>query len=491
MMGDGPAARRHYSKDTPVMPSANTPSVIILEFNELSPTLMNDFIGRGLLPNFARLRGESYNYVTDAGERAPHLEPWIQWVTVHTGLPFSEHGVFDLDDGHKLNTPRLWDLISGGGRRVWVCGSMNAWAGEGVDGFILPDPWSTRLRPHPEGEFEPYYDFVSSYVKEYTRDEVPLTAAEKVRFVRFMLARGLRPRTVARIVRQLTDERGGKRRWRRAVILDRLQWDLFSRYWRRHRPAYATFFLNSTAHFQHMYWRNMNPELFQLKPSAEEQAEYADAVLFGYRQMDKIVGKCLALAGAEATVILCSALSQQPCLAYEQSGGKKFYRVEEPKRLLTFAGVDVDFTYSPVMSEQFRLYFEDEGAAAEACERLEALRVGERAALSVRRDGREIFAGCCVFEQLPADSLLRSAHTGRAEPFRDYFYLVEGMKSGMHHPDGIFWVRTPSRRHRVHEEKIPLTRVAPTILSLYGLPKPAFMPHDALPEIAAEPTVRA
>lgn len=462
------------------------PSVIVLEFNELCPGLMGDFIERGHLPNFARLRRESHNYVTDAEERPPNLEPWIQWVTVHTGLPFEEHGVFDLDDGHKLTTPRLWDIVSDSGRRVWVCGSMNAWAGEGVNGFVLPDPWSTKLRPRPEGEFDAYYDFVSSYVREYTRDQVPLTTAEKARFVQFMVARGLRPQTVARIVRQLLDERGGKKRWRRAAILDRLQWDLFDWYWRRHRPAYATFFLNSTAHFQHLYWRNMDPAPFQLKPSAEEQTEFGDAVLFGYQQMDEIVGKCLRLAGAEASVVLCTALSQQPCLAYEQSGGKKFYRVEEPKRLLSFAGVDEDCTYSPVMSEQFRLRFQSEEGAREAHDKLAVLRVGDRAALMSRREGREIFAGCCIFEQLPSDTVLHSTQTGQSARFRDLFYMVEGTKSGMHHPDGIFWVRTPAARHHVHDEKIPLTRVAPTLLSLCGLPKPAFMPMDALNDIAAQ-----
>jgi hypothetical protein len=444
---------------------------------------MNGFIGRGHLPNFAKLRGESHNYVTDAEEQPPNLEPWIQWVTVHTGLPFKEHGVFVLDDGHKLSTPRLWDVFSNSGHRVWVCGSMNAGALEGVNGFILPDPWSTRIRPYPEGEFEPYYIFVSRYVQEYTRDEAPVSAIDKVRFVQFMIARGLRPQTISRIVRQLVDERGGKKRWRRATILDRLQWDIFSWYWRKYSPRYATFFVNSTAHFQHLYWRNMDPAPFRLKPSTQDQSEYGDAVLFGYQRMDEIVGETLKLAGTETTVVLCTALSQQPCLNYEQSGGKKYYRAEDPKRLLKFAGICRDFTYTPVMSEQFRVYFQSELDAAEACSKLEALRVGSRAALWSSREGTEILAGCCIFEEVSDDSVLRTTQGGQEARFHDLFYLVDGMKSGMHHPDGIFWVRTPTRQHQVHEHKIPLTRVAPTILAMCGLSKPAFMPMDALDEL--------
>ena len=28
-----------------------------------------------------------------------HIEPWIQWFTVHTGMPYAKHGVFRLGDG--------------------------------------------------------------------------------------------------------------------------------------------------------------------------------------------------------------------------------------------------------------------------------------------------------------------------------------------------------------------------------------------------------
>ena len=70
--------------------------MILLEFNELSPALMDAFIDQGCLPNFKRLRESSQVFTTVAEEVAPNLDPWIQWVTVHSGLSFDEHGVFHL-----------------------------------------------------------------------------------------------------------------------------------------------------------------------------------------------------------------------------------------------------------------------------------------------------------------------------------------------------------------------------------------------------------
>ena len=78
-----------------------TRPVMMLEFNELSPTLIHQFMGQEHLPHFKRLYNESQVYVTDAQEKQEALEPWIQWVTVHTGLSYDEHGVFYLGDGPK------------------------------------------------------------------------------------------------------------------------------------------------------------------------------------------------------------------------------------------------------------------------------------------------------------------------------------------------------------------------------------------------------
>ena len=92
--------------------------VLMLEFNELSPELMHRFITEGHLPNFKRLHDESRVYVTDAQEAQDVLEPWIQWVTVHTGLSYEEHGVFLLGDGPKCSKMRIWDILSRNSRKA-------------------------------------------------------------------------------------------------------------------------------------------------------------------------------------------------------------------------------------------------------------------------------------------------------------------------------------------------------------------------------------
>lgn len=460
--------------------------MIMLEFNELSPTLMDQFIAQGKLPNFARMRSQSQVFVTEAEEISPNLEPWIQWITIHTGLSYQEHGVFDLGDGHKVPYPRIWDMLTDRGKKVWICGSMNASFEKPPKGYFLPDPWSIGASPYPKGEFEPFFDFVRTNVQEHTRNSTAGSRSEQLRFLSFMLSHGLSFNSIKDILSQLLRERSGKYRWQRATLLDRLQFDVFAHYWKRDRPDFATFFLNSTAHFQHCYWRNMDPAPFTLKPTAEEQAEYKDAILYGYEQMDKLVGECLDMAGPDTVVVLTTALSQKPCTVYEHFDGKVVYRVDDPDAFFAWAGIKTQFRYAPVMAEQFHLYFKEAKDAAEACDLLERMTINGKKLMSMTLKGNEVFGGCGVYAQTAANTLMSNA-AGETIEFGKLLYQASGVKSGMHHPDGIFWIRDSAKKPSTKAERISLRHVAPTLLSHFGIAKQDYMSLDAVPAYALDP----
>ncbi|MEP7222690.1 MAG: alkaline phosphatase family protein [Novosphingobium sp.] len=444
--------------------------VLVLEFNELSPSLLDRMIGQGELPNFARLRDGGLAAVTDAGETPPNLEPWIQWVTVHTGLPFAQHGCFQLNDGAALDSPRLWDLVSRAGRSNWVCGSMNAGYDAGTfKGNFLPDPWATGTASFPAGRFDAYDRLVRAYVQEHSA-EPDLERADYVRFGKFMLANGLSPATIWAAIRQLAGERFRRSKWQRAMILDRLQWDLFSAVYRREKPDFATFFLNSTAHFQHFHWREMEPELFSIQSGPDDMEAYADAIPGGYRAMDVIVGKALDLAGDDAAVVLVSALSQQPMLVHEDTGGRQIYRHRDIARLLEFAGVAPGWRYAPIMSQQFLLHFDSEAAAAAAAERIEGLSLSDgRQPMWARRDGTTLDSGCMIDQNPGEQATVRSLHSNETPGFFDLFYPLEALRSGMHHPDGVLWIKAPGVAPARLAESVPLCAVAPTLAALAGV----------------------
>jgi hypothetical protein len=442
--------------------------LILLEFNELCPTLMDTFIKQGFLPNFARLRDEADTYVTDAGEDPPNLNPWIQWVTLHSGQTFAQHGVFHLGDAASRNVRMLWDEVSAAGHENWICGSMNIATQPGFRGSVLPDPWDAATEACPR-KLDRYMKLVRAYVFEHTSGKRPVTVGTIAHFAWFMLRNGLSFGTVWRIARQLLDERAHDSSWKRASILDLLQFDVFRSVYGRKKPLLSTLFFNSTAHYQHAFWRNMQPDLFTIKPSAAEQESKANAVLYGYQSMDRLLGKVFKLAGDDTVIAFATALSQQPCLGWESDGGKTFYKPHSMEKALQFAGIDPSTCrIEPVMSEQFHLRFADDAAAASANAVLETVKLDSGVSVfGSRLEGSSVFMGCRIFGELPAG--VRVAAGSRECGFNELFYQIEAIKSGMHHRDGMLWIRSPGMRGHAHDGKMPLTNVLPLLLEQMGL----------------------
>jgi hypothetical protein len=453
--------------------------IILIEFNELTPSLIARFMASGHLPNFQRFYNESQIYETDAEEEGENLNPWVQWVTVHSGLPACEHGVTRLSDGHRLETKAVWDILSEAGYRVWVCGSMNARYDRPLNGMLLPDPWSTGLRPYPEHHFDPYYNFVRYVVQEHTNPGARLSKSDAFNFFWFMLTHGLSPSTIRAVVAQLWSERRHGDSWKRAVILDLFQWDVFRHYYHNGRVDFATFFVNSTAHFQHAYWRHMEPERFGVKPTAKEVEQYGNAILYGYQKMDELIGRFLRLAGQDVILIFCTGLSQQPYLKAESSGGRHYYRIIGPQVFSGLLGIESRFTYDPVMSDQAILRFEGESEALRAEDHLRSYRLFERSAFHTSLEGADLMVQCNCSVVVPPEAVLAHEASPGTVPFFDVFYSMDVVKSGFHHPEGMLWVRYPDRTHAVHEEKVSIRLIAPAILELFDLPCPGFMTCDS------------
>lgn len=445
----------------------------MLEFNELAPRLMDRFIAEGRLPNFERLRSESTVMITDPEEDQAGLEPWIQWVTVHSGVGRDVHGIEKLGEAHLLEQPTIGQVLAEQGRDVWLCGSMNLPRRAAGSGAYLPDPWNPDATPNPES-MRAFSDFVRANVQEHSNERARQTPAALAGFGWFLARHGLRPSTIRASVGQLSAERRGSRgRWARASVLDRFQWDVFRWIWKRRRPAFATFFSNSTAHYQHVFWRNFEPEVFDNKPTEAEQSRFSDAVLHGYREMDRIVGEALDLADESgATLMLCTGLSQQPYLHAEEHGGKFIYRPRRFESLVTALQIEGVRQIAPVMAEQFHLFFDDEAAASVAAGVLRGVTIDDRPAFEVRVVGTDLFTGCAVYETLPERATLRRGDEV-VGLFHDLFYRSESAKSGFHHPDGMWWIRTGS--HETIVEPVSLRSVAPTILGWLGVEAPESM----------------
>src|SRR5882672_2150152 len=435
--------------------------LILLEFNELCPHLVEQFIGEGLLPNFKRLRDASETFITHTSEEV--LEPWIQWVTVHTGVPLSEHGIKDLDEAEKVRHNTFWDGLDQ--ENVLLMSPMNVKFRRRDQSLFMPDPWAASQVP--SAELEPFYTFIRATVNSHARtDRLDFKGAAGA--ARFLLGHGLASDTISAALRQLFAEKWGRRdvKWRRATLLDRLLWDVFQHYWRgSRRPRVGIFFSNATAHYQHKYWSHHDPSMFSLKPNAAELETYGNAIRFGYRAHDRLIGKAMALAGTGTAVALCTALSQQPMFDYEVRGGKQMFIVKDYSALLTALGTRATGRAEALMAEESWLHFATETECAEAYRKVSAAKTADGRALFKLRgfEGKSFIIGCAVFAgEVDAHTTIVNA-ADESIPFHTHFLRMNTVTTAKHHPDGIFWMmsgRPSSSAPRPGSaERLPLTQV--------------------------------
>ena len=218
--------------------------VLLLEFNELTHSLMEEYISAGHLPNFKRFYNQSQIFKTDAKANGEDLNPWIQWVSLHTGLKPEQHNVYRLNDMEKFDGDFVWDTLSRKGIKSWICGSMNTKFKNGFHGLFVYDPWATKTPLHPVGKFETYIEFITQSVQGHASN----TNVPAKDFLMYMLKNGLSVKTVIKATIQLLKERiFGAGKWGRAMILDRFQFDLFTYHYQKEQPTFSTFFLNSHA----------------------------------------------------------------------------------------------------------------------------------------------------------------------------------------------------------------------------------------------------
>src|SRR6185436_16853823 len=105
-----------------------------------------------------------------------HIEPWIQWFTVHTGMPYDKHRVFRLGDGPQAGLPQIWEVLSQRGLEVGAFSPMNAGNALSNAAFFVPDPW-TKTRVAAPALMRAAYDAICQAVGDNAQGRITAASA--------------------------------------------------------------------------------------------------------------------------------------------------------------------------------------------------------------------------------------------------------------------------------------------------------------------------
>ena len=425
--------------------------LLLLELNEVNFEFVEHYARLGALPCFARLLSQ-HGYARTSSETAcEHIEPWIQWFTVHTGKPFSEHGVFRLGDGPRAGVRQIWEELAHRGLRVGAFSPMNAGNAMRNAAFFVPDPW-TRTAVSAPALMRAAYDAICQAVGDNA--EGRLTPRSVIGLVLGMLAYAPLahwPRYAALALLGL------RRHWPRAVFLDRFMADCFMVLWRRTRPDFSTLFLNGAAHIQHHYMFNSAAYRGRYRNPGWYLPEGSDPVLEIYRLYDRVIRECLALDG-RLRVMLATGLHQDPV-----DEPVFYWRLRNPADFLHSIGCEFD-RVEPRMSRDFLVACVDAGSAQRTAARLLSARAADDAAL-FEVDNR----GDTLFVTLSYPREIRrpfSVHFDAA-PERDLWndVVFVAIKNGRH--NGIGYFLDTGARATPEAEPIPLTELWQRMVSAF------------------------
>jgi hypothetical protein len=356
------------------------PQLLFLEFNEINIESALFYCARGCLPHLQRLIDSVGWQTTTSEHQYEHLEPWIQWVTAHTGLTLAEHGVFRLGDIVGRGLSQIWEQLEQRGLKVGAISPMNAEHRVRDPAFFVPDPWTATGITAPR-RLERLYRAISQVVNDNA--QAKLTPASAVALLAGALSYA-RPRNYFRyLAAALTSH---QRPWRRAMVLDLLLSDVFIRQVRATQPHFASLFLNAGAHIQHHYMfcadsyagPHRNPEWYVPRG--------VDPVREVYELYDRILGD-VRRAFPLARVMVATGLHQVP------HGEVTYYwRLKDHAAFLRQIGVEFE-RVDPRMSRDFLVSCRDAEQAARTARVLQLAVAADGTPLfEVDNRGRDIFA---------------------------------------------------------------------------------------------------
>jgi len=362
--------------------------IIQLELNEISYPIIEGLIEKNRLPNF-KILNDSWQFLkTDSEEDYEKIEPWIQWVTAHTGKTYSEHGIFNLGDVHKLKHKQIWERLSEKGIESGIIGSMNAAKNTAKGGMFFPDPWAIHAEAYPD-KLKPLWQLISSRVQSHATSKLGIP--DLLKGVRSCLQFNIPLSTYFSIANQILQQKmEPKVKWKLAIVFDLFQAELFKNVLRKTDYGYYTLFLNAIAHYQHHYWRNYSREGFNPEIKYDDIRPEDDPISYGYEAYDKILGEIIKIVKGDpdTLIIVVSGLSQIPYTDKEEQGGMNYYRLKNHQAFAEKIGVGVSHGYEvfPLMSRDWQIKYASEEQKIKALKVLKGLKMKGERLFNIRED---------------------------------------------------------------------------------------------------------
>ena len=332
--------------------------MINLQLNEVNLGYALDYAE---MYNLKNIKTVASNYIKTSSESAyEHLEPWIQWVSAHTGLTYSEHEVFRLGDMVNNNHMQIFELVEKKGFSVGAISPMNTKNNLNNPKYFIPDPWTNTAT---DGSFwsKALKDVLAQTVNDNAQSKITV---KNLLFLACALIRFARVKNYSRYIEYAF--KALRKSWFKPLFLDLFLSDLHSSLYKSKKADFSTLFLNAGAHIQHHYLYNSTcskPSENLNNPSWYIKSE-DDPFLDVLKLYDYILGEVF---NSNDDILVSTGLTQVP---YPET--TYYWRIKEHVKFLNRLNVQHTNVF-PRMTRDFLIEFDTNESRDSAKIALESL----------------------------------------------------------------------------------------------------------------------
>jgi hypothetical protein len=431
--------------------------LILLELNEIN----FDFVEKYLAEDSARypslkklLTGARIR--TSCEQQYEELEPWIQWVSVHTNKTYAEHGIFRLGDIVGSGVPQIFEQLEQAGYKVGAISAMNAENRLKNPAYFIPDPW-TQTPADSSWWSRSLGQAVSQAVNDNTQSRITLKSALQVFLGLLRFARVVHYKKYLSLILA-----SRQKPWLKALVLDLLLHDVHWAMFNSKRPNFSTLFLNAGAHIQHHYFFNAEPirKYSKNRNPSWYVAENHDPLADVLNLYDMVVGEYFSRADTE--VVLATGLAQKP---YERV--KFYYRLKKHADFLRGLGIEFKEVF-PRMTRDFLITFKNDAHALAAQNLLTSVRVSDGDAPlfgEIDNRGKSLFVTLTYPLEIMDSTSYCVGH--QKLPLLPEVNFV-AIKNGMHQEEGFAFF-TPGIALYAPVDNAHVSKLGATIKDFFGL----------------------
>ena len=428
--------------------------LILLELNEINFDVVKYYINQGIsLPAMNHVL-KSGLVTTRAESEYDNLEPWIQWVSVHTGKEYNEHNVFRLGDFVNSKEEQFFEKVEKAGFNVGAISPMNAVNRLKNPSYFIPDPW-TQTKADESFLSRIIAESIAQSVNDNSQSKLTVKTILSLIFAFFTM---VNPRKYFFMLKYAFQALG--KPWRKALFLDMFLYEIHKTLFKKKKPNFSTLFLNAGAHIQHHYFFNspyVNSK--ELKNPSWYIENNQDPMLEMLVVYDKLIGDLLSDLDTE--IIIATGLSQRPYTHL-----KFYYRLKDHKTFLDNIGIKYS-EVTPRMTRDFLISFDTTEEAQAAQEKLNSILVDSENKLfdEIDNRGKDIFVvltyPCEIFEDttINVDGIKMSLY--------DQVVFV-AVKNGEHHSKGFTYFTKGVAKYRP-EPNSHVSNINKTVLDFFGV----------------------